>query len=274
MKFLFPILVVLFLLSGCSGGREALVSQATDIARAGGFSPVTFQTDRFDLFGYQRISEPDAKVAHIYIEGDGMAWRSRTRPSLDPTPREPLTLRLAALDGAANVVYLARPCQYVRSAACEQKYWTSHRSAPEVIQSYRQVLETLRALHGFDTLHLVGYSGGATVALLLANEAGVASIRTIAGNLSPTFHSRYHGVDPQSGSLEPLDYKSALMRVPQIHFLGGDDTIVPAAIGDHYISAFSDSSCITEHVHPGISHHSGWEVFWKQAQHIIPTCQN
>ena len=51
-------------------------------------------------------------MVNIYIEGDGRAWLNKNRPSLDPTPKNSLALKLAEIDPAPNVIYLARPCQY------------------------------------------------------------------------------------------------------------------------------------------------------------------
>src|SRR5689334_2705067 len=52
--------------------------------------------------------DPDASgVLHVYIEGDGQPFLSPTAVALDPTPREPLMLRLMALDPARSL-YLGR----------------------------------------------------------------------------------------------------------------------------------------------------------------------
>ena len=42
--------------------------------------------------------EADDAGLHIYIEGDGLSWRSRRRVSQDPTPTRPTGLMLAAAD--------------------------------------------------------------------------------------------------------------------------------------------------------------------------------
>ena len=90
-------------------------------------------TDSFVLTSFYRITRPDLPLT-VYIEGDGLAWRSRTEPSADPTPHQALGLALAAADPAANVVYLARPCQFTPMAAnprCDKAYWTNKRFADE-----------------------------------------------------------------------------------------------------------------------------------------------
>jgi len=39
------------------------------------------------------------------------AWLAVPRPSQDPTPVDPLALRLALVQPTGNAAYLARPCQ-------------------------------------------------------------------------------------------------------------------------------------------------------------------
>jgi len=53
----------------------------------------------FVLTAFARITRPDQPLT-IYIEGDGLAWISRSEPSADPTPREATGLALAAADPA------------------------------------------------------------------------------------------------------------------------------------------------------------------------------
>ena len=65
--------------------------------------------DGFELIAYgNRIAHPSGRL-HVYLEGDGVPWITRTLIALDPTPRNPLALRLMALD-PAPALYLARPC--------------------------------------------------------------------------------------------------------------------------------------------------------------------
>src|SRR5687768_5965899 len=45
--------------------------------------------DPFLLTAWERVREPGGP-ATVYIEGDGYAWASRRRPSLDPTPANPV----------------------------------------------------------------------------------------------------------------------------------------------------------------------------------------
>jgi len=76
---------LVFLLAGCEGkgGRE----KADMLAKQSGLNSKNFSTETFTLRAWQRISDPNQPV-RVYIEGDGFAWVSRSRPSDDPTPRQ------------------------------------------------------------------------------------------------------------------------------------------------------------------------------------------
>lgn len=55
----------------------------------------------------------------IYLEGDGFAWFNSRQPPPDPTPLDPMALRLAQAQPSGNATYLGRPCQ--------QRYWPHQR---------------------------------------------------------------------------------------------------------------------------------------------------
>lgn len=85
-------------------------------------------------------------------------------------------MALAHPDEAA--VYLGRPCQYVMSQAesCDQRYWTNARFAPEVIAAMNSAISTIKDNLGATELSLVGYSGGAAIAVMIAVNGRVKVI--------------------------------------------------------------------------------------------------
>ena len=86
------------------------------------------------------------------------------------------------------------------------RYWTTHRFAPEVIRASDLALDRLKTLFGAQRLVLVGYSGGAAVALLVAaRRHDMGQIITVAGNLDHQAWTHYHHVQALSGSLNPVD---------------------------------------------------------------------
>lgn len=252
-------------LSACAslGARQ---ETADSIASAAGLTPTLVKAGSFQLKSYQRIA--DRGEVHVYIEGDGLAWLSRTRPSPNPTPTNPVALRLAAQDGARNVVYLARPCQYVPLKHCAPDYWRQKRYAPEVVAGYMQALDAL----GFENMHLIGYSGGGGIAALLAEgRTDVRSLRTVAGNVDTEAFSALHRVSPMQGSLNPAADASRLSALPQMHFIGGADEVVPAALFTRY-QAQVGARCSTLHTVPQASHEDGWAERWTALLAQAPAC--
>ncbi len=192
MKRLQLSLALLLLLAACAhdDGRR----NASKLAAGAALRHSEIATHDFVLAVYSKIGDPRQPV-HVYIEGDGLAWISRHRLSDDPTPRRAIGLALAAADPGPNVIYLARPCQYIdlRSHPCDRAWWSGKRFAEEVIRSENEALDELMRQAPGQPIHLIGYSGGAAIAVLLAvRRNDVASLRTVAGNLDTEAVNRHH----------------------------------------------------------------------------------
>ncbi len=268
------------LVAGCAGGPSFTTSGRTDtaqeIAAKGHLTRRDIPASPFILASWQRITDPAAPV-NVYIEGDGLAWLSRSSPSLNPTPKHPTALSLAALDPAANVVYIARPCQYSEIGApgnaCPDIYWRGQRFAPEVVQSY------ITALNGIATqssggFNLIGYSGGANIAgLVAARRSDVLSLRTVAGNIDNDAFTNLHNVSAMPGSLNMAYEAQKLAALPQMHFIGAQDENVPEAIFTSYVSKAGPSSCIHSKILPGGSHTEGWEAQWPVLLSLPVICE-
>lgn len=265
------------LLVGCASvSLDGRYDLARKIAAGANMQPQTLYAAPFILSAFVKASAPGAP-AHVYIEGDGLAWLSRSQPSLNPTPTDPIALRLAAKDSAPNVIYLARPCQYSGTAngeRCDMKYWMGSRYASEVLQSYNSALDQLKATHAVSGFDLIGFSGGGTMATILAGQRGdIRSLRSVAGNLDHIEHSHVHGVSLLGNSLNPPQYADQLARVPQYHFIGGDDDIVPRSIYDAYTRALPAQNCTQYKIVDDVGHDSGWETVWPELLRITPRCQ-
>lgn len=59
-----------------------------------------------------------------------------------PLP-EKTTARLAFEDPTPGI-YLARPCQHIKTAGCHPRLWTSHRLSEEVVSSLGQALDQIK----------------------------------------------------------------------------------------------------------------------------------
>ncbi|WP_341707271.1 alpha/beta hydrolase [Halopseudomonas sp.] len=200
----------------------------------------------------------------VYIEGDGRAWATPTQPSSNPSPRHLLVAELAFSDPTPSL-YLARPCQFIKGPRCGTELWTSHRYSETIVQNLDQALNELKARYHNREFELIGYSGGATMALLLASRrADVTQVQTLAGNLSPRYWTQLKQLTPLTGSLEPLDQQHNLASVPQRHLVGEADTVVPTEVLDYYQSRLGAASCIETVKLPNVSHARGWQQAWRQ----------
>lgn len=198
----------------------------------------------------------------VFIEGDGRAWITRSSPSLDPTPTQSFLVGLSQQEPAS--AYMARPCQYVASEKCSIPYWTSHRFSREVLSAMSAALDTLRQRYGTESFELVGYSGGGAMALLLAgSRSDVTSVQTMAGNLAPTYWTQSRNLTPMAGSLDPQSMRDQLRNIPQRHFYGVSDQVVPPGIARHYSDSIGSSACI-DLVAVEATHSSGWPSIWSQ----------
>ena len=105
------------------------------------FRKNNYTTNYFNIFALEKIKN-DNKLT-IYIEGDGVSWVDRFTPSSNPTPTDPLAFKMALIDEGENVIYLARPCQYVGSNNCNEDIWTSAQYSSTVLNSYNEIINYL-----------------------------------------------------------------------------------------------------------------------------------
>ena len=209
-------------------------------------------TDDFTLASWQKITDATSPVK-FYIEGDGSAFNAHGQPTDNPTPRGKMIREIAFGDYSPNVVYLARPCQYVMSDKCQQRYWTTARFAPEVVrssaQAVKQISQNREAI-------LIGFSGGAQVAGLVAvtePSVKVKELITIGGNLDHQAWTTYHDLPPLKDSMNLKDYKEAYLKLPQTHYVGKKDRVIVPELNISF--AGKKNVVIVDKA----SHGSGWE---------------
>lgn len=223
------------------------------------------ETEQFVLQAFLPTNFHYVDTLSIYLEGDGFAWVKASIPSENPTPINPLALKLALID-KNPAVYLARPCQYVtdtHSKNCSQKYWTSHRFSYEVILSTNQAIDQLKQKFSAKHLILIGHSGGGAVAALVAAKRDdVIKLVTVAGNLDHTYWTSQRRLLPLSGSLNPADAWVDLQHIPQQHYVGEKDNIVDENVVQSYTSKFKLTNNIAVTVIPNFGHHCCWESIW------------
>lgn len=257
--------ILTFILVILISDPAAARTSATYLVREAGWEWAVKSAGTFDL-AMARRPGPRSAVLVVYLEGDGFAYATSRRRSMDPTPTDPLALRLALQQpGSVAVAWLARPCQYgPRSRNCHSDYWTIARFAPEVVESASIALDGLKDdVGGASRLILVGYSGGGALAAILAQRrSDVAAIVTVAANLDVGAWTTEHGLTPLSRSMDPAVDAALLSRIPQIHFVGADDRIVGPGIARGFAARMAAGAAVTIVIVPGQDHGCCWAKRW------------
>ena len=268
MKLLCTPLLAL-LLTSCAGSlpTPAQRGQHMDaLASAHDWQKLRLPTNRFVLTAYAPAAPVKAQSLTIYIEGDGLAWMSRSLPSDDPTPNNPLGLELALRHPNSAAAYLGRPCQNIDPKEwnnCTDEYWTRRRFSPEVIEASNQSISALKARASAEQLILVGYSGGAAIAALVAaRRQDVTRFVSVAGNLDTSAWTSLHHIEALTGSLNPADEWSRLQNIPQIHFVGGKDSNITPEIVNAYRMRFPAEKRPETRVLPDFNHACCWIEQW------------
>lgn len=238
---------------------------AGSIAAKNGWKSEDIKTDTFTLRAYLPQSPNRSETLNVYIEGDGLAWINSSTPSFNPTPNNPLALKLALLDTGATA-YLARPCQFVGAelqSHCAQKYWMSHRFSLEVIDASNSAVSQLKARFSANKIRLIGYSGGGAVAALVAARRNdVVQLVTVAGNLDHVAWAQKRRISPLSGSLNPADNWQTLQHIPQHHYVGGKDTVIDESMAQAYVARYPVNKKPSISVIASFDHHCCWESIW------------
>ena len=253
--------VALALLVGCAQGPPREFDEEAEVQ---GLRRIELEGTEFrHSVLLNRGAEMKPALLHVYIDGDGTPWLGSGRPARDPSPRNPLVLRLMGLD-PGPAVYLGRPC-YLGHAAdlgCHPWHWTHGRYGEPVIASMAAVLERLRQGEGGPELALIGYSGGGALAMLLAARLDrVRLLVTLAGNLDPERWVQRHGYSPLATSRNPSSLGPLPARLRQVHIVGAEDQNLPPAV---IRAALRNQPSPELWVVPGMDHRCCWERQWPE----------
>lgn len=249
----------LLLTSACSTPS----GNAQRIAGAAGLEQRILEGGRFWHWSAMRTGPSACRRLHVYLDHDGLPWRDRHTVSTDPSPRDPLALRLMALD-PGPALYLGRPCHFVGegSEACQPLTWTHRRYADEVVSSLVRALERHAGFDRVDELVLIGYSGGGTLAMLMAPRLRkTVAVVTIAGNLDTEGWTRLHEYSPLDGSLNPATEPPLSSTIEQMHYVGGRDSNVPPGLT---LRAMQGGDRLRIVQIAGFDHRCCWEKVWPE----------
>jgi len=262
-KSLIAAIISIVFLAGCAT-VNAGYRAADTIAAEHHFTKDHIKTGLCNITSFYHFDN-SASPLNVYIEGDGVAWRSRHERSCDPTPRHLLVLSLAAIDPSKNVAYLARPGQLAVSGRpdCDPAYWSGKRFSQGVVDAINSAIDYLKEKSGSKEMNLIGYSGGAAIAVIIAARRNdVMSLRTIAGNLDHEAVNRYHKVDPLKGSLNPVDFAVKISHIPQRHFVSANDSIIPVSVAKSFAEKIGDQGHESITIVERTSHAAGWRKVW------------
>jgi len=221
----------------------------------------------FELESFYKVGIKANGILHVYLEGDGLPWLTEDRVSADPTPRNPLMLRLMALDPSSSL-YLGRPCYngHAEDEGCSPLLWTHRRYAPEVVAAMTDALAGFMRNYRYSGLVLIGHSGGGALALLLAQRfPATLAVLTLAGNADIDVWADLHRYSRLQGSLNPANAPGG--EYPEFHYLGENDETIPPQVFQPVLRKRKNAQII---IMPGFDHVCCWEKRWSVILHNPP----
>lgn len=237
-------LCVSLLLSGCALSPQAALDAIEREGAALDFRPARLGTA--PVLAAMLRTRGTGGTLWVMIEGDGRAWLGMHEPSRDPTPVDAAGWRLARAITAGKVLYLARPCQFLmaqsphRADHCTVQSWTGERFADHWVAQMDSAIDEALRMAGASRVILAGYSGGGTMAALIAlRRKDVEALITLGAPLDHRAWTHHHGVTPLEGSLNPSDAQQRLAELPQLHITGLRDETVPPVLIERYVAAYA-----------------------------------
>lgn len=266
--YLLLIILCLLSISGCVNRVSSLLINVKTEAINAGFQSQLIQTENFDLFAFVKNDDANANKMVVYIEGDGHAWARRNVLSSDPTPRNPLSLKLAISDPGSLILYLARPCQYLQKTKlvyCPPKYWSTHRYSSVVVESINEAITKIKSNTTASTIEIIGFSGGGVIAMLVASlRSDISRIVTVASNIDHETWSEWHGVSPLENSLTPINFLAELQGINQLHLWGGEDKVVPFNTQTSFVKSSEKNRLFKYKIIPDFTHDCCWVDQWRE----------
>lgn len=219
-----PFVLGSFAISGCSNTSLKETAQK--------HPEVHYQAVETTIFPLSSVTRTKTiDTLRVYLGGDGKPWK-KGKPSSNPSGADRLAFELFLKDPKATH-YISRPCYDIEPApsSCRPKLWTSDRYSKKVIATMSEALITIV---GNRNIELVGYSGGGTLAVLLAQQLPqVTRVLTLGANLDHTAWTNFHETPALSGSVNPATNNRHISG-QELHLYGQNDLEVPAAINQKY----------------------------------------
>lgn len=271
IKQLLCLASIALLLCSCHNLHKAGFAQLSE-----GLPISRVNTGEHQLLLVQQARRDDTDELHVYIEGDGLPWIKTYRINNDPTPHYPLALDLMKQDRSA-AIYLGRPCYFnsesygLQDTHCHFSLWTNARYSEEVIDTMVAALRQLLTERRYSQLTLIGYSGGGTIATLMAEQMReVDRLITVAANLDIDAWTSYHHYSPLNQSRRITAMTQLPENLAQIHYAGGDDEVVPPQLNKVLLQQLGQKLTVIE----GFTHSCCWAEHWPELLHPRVTTQH
>ena len=251
------------LLAGCASPGQRLDQRARDAGlevvhiSAGSFPSIVYL--KRSAGGDHATAGGAAPTLTIFLESDGIPWRDGRQPSADPTTHRPVALEMM-MRSPGPAAYVTRPCYNgVRSDKCNVEHWTGARYSPEIVESMVVTVRETQRRIGVERVALVGYSGGGSLAVLIAERLeNVASVITVAANLDTDAWTAHHRYLRLSQSLNPA-LSEQLHPWPELHLRGANDVVVPPATTERYFARYPQAQ---QRTIEGFDHVCCWVREW------------
>ena len=250
--------IATWLINGCAATPA---EHTAALALRGGASVGRVSGAGFEHVVFSRNITANDSTLHIYFSGDGTPWIHHTQIARDPTPRDPLELRLMLEDPTPSI-YISRPCylNLVTAPGCGPAMWTTGRYSESVIDSMTKAVERVLESSAATQIVLIGYSGGGVLAMWVANRLPrIGTVVTIAANLNIDAWTELHGYSALSQSLNPAAVENWRSSLRQIHLVGERDRNVPPMLVWEFASGLPNT---TVRVIPAFDHKCCWVDVW------------
>ena len=256
-------LILFISLHACTLKSELMDAQAGKL----GLSKDIIPGKGFDhvIYFQQGVSKPS--TLHVYLDGDGEPWIHNRLVAKDPTPKNPLLLKLMSMDRTSSL-YLGRPCYhgFSTTSPCDSSLWTSARYSMTVVVSMEKALRNFIGHSEYQEIVLIGYSGGATLAMLLAPRIeSITKVVTIAGNLDSDAWTSYHNYSPLKESINPAHHQ-ALAGIQQFHLIGKADKNIPYSLVEPFLKTQPDAQVL---IWDNFDHSCCWHEIWPDFLHQL-----
>ena len=211
------------------------------------FQAKTIETKNLSIAVWEKNDIQKGQPLRLYFEGDG-----------NPNPRYKVAFDLAEADQYNNVIYIARPCQWVEDKKCAQTpaIYKESRFHPEIMQEMQELVSYLMRKYNAPSLELIGYDGGAVIALNLASKLPTKRIITIAGITDINAYNLQNDLPQQDESEieNPAQNLNTIATISQIHYVGQNDDITPRRLVERFVARMQNPRSAVVKVVPDTGH--------------------